>query len=267
MYPHQLLRSVECTQMIRFLVTILTVLLFAPITHATNPTPEDLLEGAIKAIGGKHAIESLESFELHGMIRLPDGRPVIEIDLATSKGGKVLAVQTFVGIGQTRFGSDGTTSWEETPSPSKKQVFKLIDDKILSQKVKQLNWIEWLTKLPLQLDVIKVLGETEFEGETCWEISISNKNKIDSREKAYFSKATKRLIGRQTTEHTNDEDAIVNIYFRDWKPVGDLQLFHTVVFNRGGVEVAMVFDTIEVNSVDDAIFDLPTAVVQLRVNE
>ncbi|MBC8202560.1 MAG: hypothetical protein H8E91_01910 [Planctomycetes bacterium] len=253
--------------MFRIIATLLTGLLLAPTAQVTNPTPEDLLEGAIKAIGGAHAIESLESFKLHGMIRLPDGRPVIEVDLATFAGGKVLAVQTFVGIGQTRFGSDGTTSWEENPGASKTQVYTLIDDETLSQKVKQLNWIEWLTKLPLQLDVMKVIDEIEFDGETCWEVSISGKNTIDSKEKAYFSKSTKRLIGRQTTERTNDGNAIVNIYFRDWRPVGDLQLFHTVVFDRDGVEVAMVFDTIEVNSVDERIFELPEQVVQLRNKE
>jgi hypothetical protein len=250
--------------MIRIILTILIGLLLAPTAQAINPTPEDLLEGAIKAIGGEHAIESLESFKLHGIIRLPDGRPVLEVDLATYTGGKVLAVHTFVGIGQTRFGSDGTTSWEETTSPSRTQVFKLIDDKILSRKVKQLNWIEWLTKLPLQLNVMEFQGETEFDGEPCWKVSIFDKTKIKRKERAYFSKATKRLIGRQTTEHTNDGDAVVNIYFRDWRPVGDLQLFHTVVFDRDGMEVAMVFDTIEVNSVDERIFELPDPVIRLR---
>jgi hypothetical protein len=142
--------------MIRIIATMLLTLFAEPSLQVANPTAEDLLDGAIKAIGGALAIESLESFKLHGMIRLPDGRPVIEVDLATAVGGKVLAIQTFVGIGQTRFGSDGTTAWEENPGPSKTQVFKLIDDSVLSQKVKQLNWIEWLTSLPNQLNVMVV---------------------------------------------------------------------------------------------------------------
>jgi len=36
------------------------------------------------------------------------------------------------------------------------------------------------------------------------------------------------------------------------------------VFNRDGVEVAIVFDTIEVDSVDERIFELPNAVIKLR---
>jgi len=253
--------------MIRIIATILIGLLVEPTVQPTNPTPEDLLEGAIKAIGGEHAIKSLESFKLHGMIRLPDGRPVIEVDLATFIGGKVLAVQTFVGIGQTRFGSDGTTSWEENPSSTNTQVYTLIDDKTLSQKVKQLNWIEWLTKLPLQIDLMEVQGETKFDGEACWILHIEGEGELDSGEQAFFSKSTKRLIGRQTIEHTNEGDAIVNVYFRDWRPVGDLQLFHSVVFDRGEVEVAMVFDTIEVNTVDKRIFELPDQVIRLRDNK
>jgi hypothetical protein len=253
--------------MIRIIATMLLTLFAEPSLQVANPTAEDLLDGAIKAIGGAHAIESLESFKLHGMIRLPDGRPVIEVDLATAVGGKVLAIQTFVGIGQTRFGSDGTTAWEENPGPSKTQVFKLIDDSVLSQKVKQLNWIEWLTSLPNQLNVMAVQGETQFDGEACWVIHIPGEGEFDTGEQAFFSKTTKRLIGRQTIEHTNNGDAIINIYFREWRPVGDLQLFHSVVFDREGVEVAIVFDTIEVNTVNDQIFALPHGVLQLKDKE
>ena len=145
--------------MIRILVPILFGLFLEPAVQTMNPKPEDLLGGAVHAIGGEDAIKSLESFKLHGMIRF-DGRAIIEIDLATALGGKVLAVQTFVGIGQTRFGSDGTTSWEQNPSATGSQVFTLIDHTVLSQKVRKLNWVEWLTSLPLQIERMEVLEET-----------------------------------------------------------------------------------------------------------
>jgi hypothetical protein len=250
--------------MIRLIVTLVVGLVLEPTLQTSTPTPVGLLEGAIKAIGGQHAIESLESFKLHGMIRLPNGRPVIEIDLATATGGKVLAVQTFIGIGQTRFGSDGTTAWEENPSASNTLECRLIDDKTLSQKVRQLNWIEWLTTLPLRLENMEVQGKTMFDGEECWILHIAGKKELDFGEQAFFSRSTKRLIGRQTIEKTQEGDTIINVYFREWRPVGDLQLFHTVVFDRSGIEVAIVFDTIEVNTVDDRIFELPEAVVRLR---
>ncbi|MDP7009007.1 MAG: hypothetical protein QGI78_05495 [Phycisphaerales bacterium] len=250
--------------MVRVLGTILLALLLKPDSINSNPAPADLLDGAIKAIGGAHAIESLESFKLHGMIRLPDGRPVIEIDLATFTGGKVLVVQTFIGIGQTRFGSDGQTAWEEIPNPTNSQDFKLIDEKTLSQKIRQLNWIEWLTSLPLELDNMTVQGETKFDGEACWILHISSNTEFDAGQQIFFSKTTKRVVGRQTIEHTNEGDAIVNVFFREWRPVGDLQLFHSVVFDRDGVEIAMVFDTIDVNSVDERIFTLPDPVIKLR---
>ena len=250
--------------MFRIVATIAIGFLIEPAAQTSLPTPEDLLEGAIQAIGGQHAIESLESFKLHGMIRLPSGRPVIEIDLATATGGKVLAVQTFIGIGQTRFGSDGTTAWEESPNPENSQLWRLIDDSALNQKVRQINWIEWLTTLPIKLNDMEVQGETVFEGERCWILHIESGSEFGSGEQAFFSKSTRRLIGRQTIENTRQGDAIINVFFRDWRPVGDLQLFHTVVFDRDGVEVAMVFDTITVNSVDERIFELPVDVVKLR---
>jgi len=229
-----------------------------------SPSPEDLLDSAIQAIGGEHAIQTLESFKLHGMIRLPDGRPVIEIDLATAIGGKVLAVQTFIGIGQTRFGSDGKTSWEQNPSADGTQIFTLIENKVLSQKVRQLNWVEWITTLPLQLDQMEVIGETEFDQEACWVLQINAESVPKTTEKIFFSKSTNRIRGRQTIERTNEGDVMINIYFRDWNKVDDLYLFHAVVFDRNGVEVSMVFDTVKVNSVDERIFTLPDPVIALR---
>ena len=253
--------------MIRILVPLFFGLFLEPAVQTMNPTPEDLLEGAVHAIGGEDAIESLESFKLHGMIRLPDGRAIIEIDLATALGGKVLAVQTFIGIGQTRFGSDGTTSWEENPGASGSRVYTLIDHRVLSQKVRQLNWVEWLTSLPLQIERMEVLEETTFDGKSCWMLQIAPESTSAKKEQVFFSKSTNRLIGRRTIEPTNEGDVIVNVYFRDWQKVGDLQLFHAVVFDRGGVEVVMVFDTIELNTVDERIFELPTPVIHMRDNQ
>ena len=252
--------------MIRILVPILFGLFLEPAVQTMNPKPEDLLGGAVHAIGGEDAIKSLESFKLHGMIRF-DGRAIIEIDLATALGGKVLAVQTFVGIGQTRFGSDGTTSWEENPSATGSQVFTLIDHTVLSQKVRKLNWVEWLTSLPLQIERMEVLEETMFDQESCWMLQIAPEIESAKKELVFFSKSTKRLIGRRTIEPTKNGDAIVNVYFRDWQKVGDLQLFHAVVFDREGVEIAMVFDTIELNTIDLRIFELPTPVIHMRDNQ
>ena len=73
-------------------------------------TPEAILSKAVQAIGGRRALEKMTSFQLHGVMRLPDARPVIEIDLSTSSGGKVLGIMTYIGLGQSRYGSDGTTS-------------------------------------------------------------------------------------------------------------------------------------------------------------
>ena len=111
------------------------------------------------------------------------------------------------------------------------------------------------------------LEETTFDGESCWMLQIAPESTSAKKEQVFFSKSTNRLIGRRTIEPTKNGDAIVNVYFRDWQKVGDLQLFHAVVFDRGGVEVVMVFDTIELNTVDERIFELPTPVIHMRDNQ
>ena len=51
------------------------------------------------------------------------GTPAVEVELATKQGGKVLGVLTYIGVGQSRFGSDGTTSWEQNFQDSKNETF------------------------------------------------------------------------------------------------------------------------------------------------
>lgn len=233
-----------------------------PIVESRKLTPAGILSNAVQAIGGRRVLESIESFQLHGLMRLPNNRPVVEIELATSQGGKVLGVMSFVGLGQTRFGSDGTTAWEEGFEPDQSPTYTIIDQATLSQKVKQINWLEWFTTLPTHLEHMEYGGVVEFDGELCLQIKIQT-NALRT-ELAFFSKETHRPKGRRTVEETPNGDAVVDVYFRDWKHVNKLLLFHTVIFSRDGKQVTMTLDQIEVDQVDDSLFELPIQVKKLR---
>lgn len=233
-----------------------------PTVESQKLTPSVILSKAVEAIGGRRELESMESFQLHGLMRLPDNRPVVEIELATSQGGKVLGVMSFIGLGQTRFGSDGTTAWEQSFEPDQSPIYSIIDQATLSQKVKQINWLEWFTMLPTNLEHMEYSGVAEFDGEQCLQLNI--KTNALRTELAFFSKETHRPKGRRTVEETPNGDAVVDVYFRDWKSVDKLLLFHTVVFSRDGKQVTMNLNRIEVDQVDDSLFKLPIQVKNLR---
>ena len=72
-------------------IHILTpILLFASIAgiqsppQPIDPSPDKILVKAVQSIGGHKALEEVHAFKLHGLIRLADGQPVVEIDLSTS---------------------------------------------------------------------------------------------------------------------------------------------------------------------------------------
>ena len=232
-------------------------------TPERTRTPEEILARAVQAIGGRKQLKALESFQLHGVLRLPDERPIVEIELATQIGGKVLGVMTYIGVGQTRFGSDGVTAWEQNLNSESEVSWALINSSALSQKVQQMNWLEWFTMLPTQIVNMEVIGSEEFDGESCWKIQIQNidneKNQI-----AFFSKQTYRPKGRRTVEKTNNGNATINVYFRDWERVGNLLLFHTVVYNRDDTLITMKLDRITLNKAESDLFILPEQIIQLR---
>ena len=247
---------------------ILPILLFyilaglgAQPQEISYPTPESIFSKAIQSIGGRRALEKIDSFQLHGVMRLSDERPVIEVDLSTSKGGKVLGIITYIGLGQSRFGSDGTTAWEQIFKATQEYEWSIIDQNVLSQKVRQINWLEWFTMLPAKLKNIEFEGEEDFDNEKCWKLKIQD---ADGREQhAFFSQSTFRPKGRTTIEKTPKGDATINVYFKDWQRVGDLLLFHTVVYDRDGSLVTLKLNKISTEPILDSFFDLPPEVKML----
>ncbi len=238
------------------------LLLLAP-TPLSTPTPEDLLAGAIQSIGGRAALERIESLHLHGVMRLPSGRPAMEVELSTARGGKVLAVQTFVGVGQLVYGSDGTTAWERTTSAGGSESHALITHTVLATRVRQINWLEWLTTLPRFTSELEVVGEARFDGQECWQMRAVHPNGRD--EQVFFSRTTRRPVGRRTLEPTGSgEGATIDVYFRDWQPAGDLLLFRRVTFDRGGTAVELIIDRIDLDGVPATRFELPAAILRLK---
>lgn len=229
---------------------------------AITQTPEQVLAKAVQSIGGRKELHSIKSFQLHGIMRLPDGRPVVEVDLATKNGGKVLGVMTYIGAGQSRFGSDGETAWEQNLDENNAEIWSLIDGDTLGQKVQQMNWLNWFTSLPNTLDDMEVISEEEFDDEPCWKVRIAVKGQ--NEQIAFFSKITYHPKGRRTIERTNDGDTIVDVYFRDWERVENLLLFHTVVYSREGVNITLKLDRIVLNKANDSVFILPEQIIQLR---
>jgi len=225
-------------------------------------TPEQLLAKAVQSIGGRKELNSIESFQLHGIMRLPDDRPVVEVDLATKNGGKVLGVTTYIGVGQSRFGSDGETAWEQNLDENNAETWALIDGATLAQKVQQMNWLNWFTSLADTLDDMEVIGDEEFDDEPCWKVRIAVNGQ--NEQIAFFSKLTYHPKGRRTVERINDGDTIVDVYFRDWERVGDLLLFHTIVYSREGTNITLKLDRIVLDKAKDGVFILPEQIIQLR---
>ena len=192
---------------------------------------------------------------MHGIMRLPNKKPVIEIELATAKGGKVLGMMSFIGLGQARFGSNGMIPWEQTFQADGTIHWKLIGQQALSQKVKQINWLEWLTTLPQYLGSMKVLKQTNFDGELCWEMEY--KTHANKTRSAFFSCDTYKPRGRRSNESTSAGLSQVDVAFRNWESVNQFLLFKEVAFIRNEQEVTFTIDLIEINEVPSALFKLP----------
>jgi hypothetical protein len=264
-FVHYAAKKLRYHKVHRFLISIFAFAVLAGFQSPPEPvvqkTPEAILSKAVQSIGGRRELEKIESFQLHGIMRLSDDRPVVEIDLSTTKGGKVLGVMTYIGLGQSRFGSDGETAWEQNISSTQEKEWALIDQSSLSQKVQQINWLEWFTMLPAELSNIQFVGKEQFDEEPCIKLSVKGEDGYEQL--VFFSQETFRPRGRRTVEKTPNGDATIDVYFRDWKRVGGLLLFHTVTYNRDGSTVTLKLNRISTEPLPNSLFVIPEQIKQL----
>ena len=74
-----------------FILLFASLARFQPPPQPTEiPKPDAILAKAVQAIGGHKALKNAHAFKLHGLMRLADDQPIVEIDLSTSMASQVV---------------------------------------------------------------------------------------------------------------------------------------------------------------------------------
>jgi len=240
----------------------------APTTPPTSPAGEaaidatkfpkavDLLTAFIRTVGGEPAIRSITSMEVQGRIHLPGGRVPGTFLWLVADGGRACFETTFPALGTSAFGSDGTTGWTLLELPGTRTVDPLpLDD--VDRLRRRANWFELAFTLPDRATEVHTVGPTSFGGVPAWEVSVE---RTDGRiERLFLNQASNRLLGFSTPMDTEPGAPVITVRFGEWRPVGDLTLFHRIEIaggrSRVGLEVTSIrFETV---ALDDPRFSAP----------
>ncbi len=232
--------------------------------QATGPTPGlretpraiELLTEFIRAVGGEAAIHNITSMEVQGRIHLPGGQESGTFLWLVANGGRACFRTTFPELGSSAFGSDGTIGWSHLELPGTHTVDPMPMDQV-DEKRRRANWFELAFTLPDRAKTMKTVGPTTFGGVPAWEISVE---RTDGRiEQLFLNQTSKRLIGFRTPLDATPSAPVITVRFGEWRPVGDLILFHRIEISGGRSRVGLEITSIRLDSLslDDPRFKSP----------
>ncbi|MBX3375050.1 MAG: hypothetical protein KF817_14560 [Phycisphaeraceae bacterium] len=222
-----------------------------------TPSATEIVEKSIKAIGGREAIEKLESSYIKGQISSPMGE--ITMEISTGKGDRFLLVQMLPGgMGEMKMGSDGKVGWMLNPMMG---GYELLEGPMLDMARQQVGIFNMVAPSRDEIAKMTAVGSAEFNGRKAWKL----RQVDDEGEQFLFYDAEKHLLlGTEARRDAGMGPVTMKMLVSDWKPAGDLQMFRKVTIQQG-MGMDMVLNLVEVthNKVEAKAFELPDEVKAL----
>lgn len=236
-----------------------------PGVSADLPKAKKVIEDAIDAMGGRDAFKNVKSMMFKISITSPAGAAAMEG--FTAKGGKFLLKQEMGGM-MMRTGSDGTIGWMHHPMAG----YDLMNDEDLPEMQRQAEMHSILLRLDEEFETIETVGKADFNDKPCYKVRMVPKAEtpqaddeaVTEPEQFYFFDIESKLLsGVEATQKTQFGEMTSTMRFDEWKKKGDLNLFTRVRFSQMGMEASLNFTELELDVVDNAIFELPDEVKKL----
>jgi outer membrane lipoprotein-sorting protein len=228
---------------------------------AAAPTVDELVDKAVKAMGGK-AIEKIESYVATSETTAPGGAMTSEVVWA--KPSHVLVKQIMPQGGEIEMGTNGKIGWTRNPMMGGYQLMEGEDLDQITQKAMHMRVLRLRETMQEDFEDIKSTGKAEFGGQPCYELRM--KSRQDGKQTAmYFDAGTGLIRGMEVMQDEPSGPQTMIIKLKDWKPIGEVSFFHLVEMAGGQMDVSMRYTRIEVNTVDRAKLAVPREVAELAM--
>lgn len=231
------------------------------------PKAEKLFEKARDAMGGRKAFDEVKSMHVIATIEMPEAQRSQmpgDVTLEYSKGenGKFKFEQKMGGMGAMMSGgSNGEVSWANSPFGGGYQILTgQMKDRFMDQTM--LVRHDMLEQMKEDATGIETVGSEDFADEDAWKVRM--KDEDGNNVFAFFSKDSGRLLGvKSSGQGQMGRPVDMTMKLSEWKEFGPLTLYTKMVLSQGGQEMTINFDTIELNKVDPAVFELPDEVKEM----
>ena len=220
------------------------------------PAAQSVIDRHIEAIGGRSAIKALNSVIIKGSIAIPANGMSGTIEVFAARPNKTLAKTTLAGIGDISEGFDGTVAWSKSPMTGP----MLVTGEELAQKAFDSEF-DGALGIANRYESIKTLEKTTFEGRPVYKLALTRKGggtDID------FYDVETGLKAGSIIERKNPMGTIsVTTSVSDYKKFGSLLQPTVMTQSMTGVQMVTTFTSVEYNTVDPSVFELPAEIKAL----
>lgn len=235
-------------------------------TNATSPAiaaPADLpeaktvLENALKAMGGREALDGVKSSMVKATIRnTPMGDMSLETYYATPN--RFLLKQIVPGMGEMSMGSDGETAWVLNPMVG----YQLLNPDDVEGMRDQASMHNFVMRLEKEFSDLKTVDRTAFQEQDCFKVRMIDN---DGQEQfAFFNAENHFIAGLEIKQQTLRGLSTTSMRFEEWKTFGDIKIFTRMIVNEQGQgDMTLEMTEIELDKVDKAVFTLPAEVKRM----
>jgi hypothetical protein len=226
---------------------------------APLPSAREIIDKFVRAIGGRSAILKHKSSYAKAHYEMP-GQMSAEMEVFSAAPNKLLVKISIPGAGDIKTGFDGKVGWDLNPMAGA----SLHKGKRLEQTRRQADFYGDLHE-EKNFQSIETVGLEDFEGTKCYKLRLTTSSGDTYLE--FFDAKSFLLVGRVGTAETGAGPAEVRSVVADYKKFGDLLVpgkstSKGVIAGQAFEEIITV-TTIQYDSVDPAVFELPDQIKEL----
>lgn len=218
---------------------------------AAETTADEVISNYIDALGGKDAIESIESRKAAGTVTIVDMGLVMPMETYVKEGNFYSKTDVAAMGGMVLQGIKGDVVWSSHFMNGDAVLEGAQADDVRRQAMvtPYLNWKE-------NFESAEVTGEADVNGEAAHVVQMTPKGG-GSPSTVYFSKDSGLIL---KMEATGQDGMPATISFSDYKEVGGVQFPHHTDI-QGMMTMSINLDSLEVNvDIPDEQFDYPAAI-------
>lgn len=215
-----------------------------------------VIDGYLEKIGGKDLIASIQSTKMEASVEIPMAGITGTMMVSNKAPGKMAMVMDLPGFGKTESGYDGEVGWSSDPMNGP----RLMTDEEISDMGSQAD-PNAAVKYRENYATIEHAGEVDFNGQKANKIRLVRANGRESFE--FYALDTGLMIGQESVQASPMGEIKIVTFLGDYKEFGGMKAPTTMTQNFGPQKLIMKITSMEINSVDDAVFTRPAAVDQL----